>query len=70
MEILIFKTNISSPIGLQAIWDALKSLGINQFIIDFQDVNKILKVVSDRIISIDRIINSLSALRYYCEEMI
>ena len=70
MEILIFKTNISSPIGLQAIWDALKSLGINQFIIDFQDVNKILKVVSDRVISIDRIINLLSALGYYCEEMI
>ncbi|MEY4538699.1 MAG: hypothetical protein RLZZ306_456, partial [Bacteroidota bacterium] len=36
MEILQFKTNITSPIGIQAIWDALKSLGINHFNIDFQ----------------------------------
>ncbi len=27
MEILTFKTNISSPIGIQAIWDSLKKLG-------------------------------------------
>lgn len=69
MEILQFKTNITSPIGIQAIWDALKSLGIYQFYIDFQGVDKILRIVSEGIISIENIINSLSELGYKCEKL-
>lgn len=69
MEILIFKTNITSPIGIQAIWEALKSLGIYQFNIDFQGVDKVLQVVSERIISIDSIVNSLANLGYRCEKL-
>ncbi len=69
MEILQFRTNITSPIGIQAIWDALKSLGIYQFNIDFEGVDKILKIVSDSIISIESVINSLSSLGYKCEKI-
>lgn len=69
MEIIQFKTNITSPIGIQAIWDALKTLGINYFNIDFQSVDKILKVVSHGIISIESVITSLSNLGYRCEKL-
>jgi hypothetical protein len=69
MEILQFKTNITSPIGIQAIWDALKSLGINYFNIDFQGVDKILRVVSEGIISIESIVDSLTSLGYRCEKL-
>jgi len=51
MEILIFKTNISSPIRIQAIWDSLKLLGINNFNIDFLAADKILRVVGEHLIS-------------------
>lgn len=70
METLQFKTNITSPIGIQAIWEALKSLGIYQFNIDFQGVDKILQVISEGVISIESIVNSLSDLGYSCEELI
>ena len=69
MEILQFKTNITSPIGIQAIWDALKTLGINYFNIDFHGVDKILRVTSDSIISIESVINSLGNLGYRCEKL-
>ena len=70
MEVLQFKTNITSPIGIQEIWETLKSLGIYQFNIDFQGVDKILRVVSDKILSTDTVIDSLSKLGYYCEILI
>ena len=69
MEILQFKTNITSPIGIQAIWDALKNLGINYFNIDFQGVDKILRVVSEGVISIEGVISSLTILGYRCEKL-
>ncbi len=69
MEILQFKTNITSPIGIQAIWDALKSLGIYYFNIDFHGVDKILRVTSDAIISIESVIESLANLGYHCEKL-
>ena len=69
MEILIFKTNIASPIGIQAIWDSLKTLGISNFNIDFLDVDKVLRVVGERLISAEKIIEALSHLGYRCEEL-
>ena len=69
MEIFILKTNITSLIGIQLLWDTLKSLGINQFNIDFHDVNKVLKVVSERVISIESVINAIQNLGYQCEEL-
>jgi hypothetical protein len=70
MEILQFKTNITSPIGIQAIWDSLKSLGINNFNIDFWDVDKVLRVVGEHLISAEKIIEAISHLGYRCEELI
>jgi hypothetical protein len=69
MEILIFKTNISSPIRIQAIWDSLKLLGINNFNIDFLAADKILRVVGEHLISAERIIEALGRLGYRCEEL-
>ena len=69
MEILIFKTNIASPIGIQAIWDSLKTLGISNFNIDFLDVNKVLRVVGEHLISAEKIIEALCLLGYRCEEL-
>lgn len=69
METLMLKTNITSPISIQAIWDALKSLGIYQFNIDFQGVDKILKIVTERIITIESIIHTIQNLGYQCEEL-
>jgi hypothetical protein len=69
MEIFILKTNISSPIGIQSLWDALKSLGVYQFNIDFHDVNKVLKVVAERMITKESIINAIQSLGYQCEEL-
>ncbi|MEA5460912.1 hypothetical protein VB796_17765 [Arcicella sp. LKC2W] len=69
MEIFILKTNITSPIGIQLLWDTLKSLGINQFNIDFHDVNKVLKVVSERVIGIESVIHAIRNLGYQCEEL-
>jgi tRNA G26 N,N-dimethylase Trm1 len=69
MEIQSFKTNINSPIGIQAIWDALKSVGISNFNIDFYDVNKILKIVSDPFTPYEKIINALVGLGYQCEKL-
>jgi hypothetical protein len=69
MEILTFKTNISSPIGIQAIWDSLKKIGVNNFNIDFLDVDKILKIITDHRISSEKIIEVISRLGYHCEEL-
>ncbi|PWK15057.1 hypothetical protein LV89_04995 [Arcicella aurantiaca] len=69
MEILHFKTNISSPIGIQAIWDSLKVLGVNKFNIDFWDVDNILKVMADQFISSEKIIEVICRLGYHCEEL-
>ena len=69
MEILIFKTNISSPIGIQAIWDSLKTLGISNFNIDFLTVDKVLRVVGEHYISAEKIIEAISRLGYRCEEL-
>ncbi len=69
METLVFKTNIASPIGIQAIWDALKSIGISNFNIDFHDVNKVLKIVSEQFTPCEKIINALAGLGYQCEKI-
>ncbi|MDR6564538.1 MULTISPECIES: hypothetical protein [Arcicella] len=69
METLMFKTNITSPIGIQAIWDALKSVGISNFNIDFHDVNKVLKIVSEQFTPSEKIINALVGLGYQCEKI-
>lgn len=69
MEILFFKTNITSPIGIQAIWDSLKKIGVNNFNIDFLDVDKILKIITDHRISSEKIIEVISRLGYHCEEL-
>ncbi|MFC0182263.1 hypothetical protein SAMN04515674_101244 [Pseudarcicella hirudinis] len=67
MKILVFKTNISSPIGIQAVWDALKSLNVSSFNIDFQDVNKILQVAVEGFTPPERIVMVLRQLGYRCE---
>jgi hypothetical protein len=69
MEILFFKTNIASPIGIQAIWDSLKTLGINHFVIDFFGIDKVLRVVSDQAISAKTVIETICGLGYHCEEL-
>ncbi|WP_044175624.1 hypothetical protein [Flectobacillus major] len=69
MKTLAFKTNITSPIGIQAVWDALKSVGVNSFNIDFADFNHALSIASERMIAPITVISVLSKLGYYCEEM-
>ena len=69
MEILFFKTNIASPIGIQSIWDSLKTLGVNYFVIDFIGINKVLRVMCENFIPSEKIIEVISNLGYRCEEL-
>jgi calcineurin-like phosphoesterase len=65
MQTLIFNTNITSPIGIQAIWEALKTLGINNFNIDFQQMN--LKIITEHLSITDDIIKAICSLGYNCK---
>ncbi len=67
MKQLTFKTNIHSPIGIQAIWDALKEIGVTHFNIDFIDLNHAMKIASEHLISPQHIITVLKQLGYTCE---
>jgi hypothetical protein len=69
MEILFFKTNITSPIGIQAVWDSLKSLGVHYFVIDFIGIDNTLRVMCEQIIPTEKIIEAISNLGYSCEEL-
>jgi hypothetical protein len=69
MEILFFKTNITSPIGIQAIWDSLKTLKINYFVIDFIGIDHVLRIMCEQLISPEKIIEVISNLGYHCEEL-
>jgi hypothetical protein len=69
MEILFFKTNITSPIGIQAIWDSLKTLGVNYFVIDFIGMDNVLRVMCEKLILPEKVIEVLSNLGYCCEEL-
>lgn len=70
MNILFFKTDISSPIGIQAIWDTLKSIEVTNFNIDFSDINKVLKISTEKRINAKAIIHSLNNIGYSCEELL
>jgi hypothetical protein len=67
MNILMFRTDIQSPIGIQSIWEALKPLGIKSFSIDFSDFNHALSVVSEELITPQSISKALKGIGYYCE---
>ena len=69
MATLTFKTNITSPLGIQALWDSLRSIGVNSFKINFTDFDNALTVVSDYLIPPKHIISIIRRLGYDCEEL-
>ncbi|MDI9877231.1 MULTISPECIES: hypothetical protein [Bacteroidota] len=67
MNILMFRTDIQSPIGIQSVWEALQPLGIKSFSIDFSDFNHALSVVSEELITPQSISTALKGIGYYSE---
>lgn len=70
METLFFRTNITSPIGIQAVWDSLKTLGVSYFVIDFIGIDNVLRIMCEQFISTEKIIEAISNLGYRCEELV
>jgi hypothetical protein len=69
MESHSFKTNISSPLGIQSIWDSLKPLGVECFNIDFTTPDRVLQLMAEHLVSPEKVAEAIRCLGYQCEEL-
>ncbi|WP_298758167.1 methyltransferase type 11 [uncultured Psychroserpens sp.] len=70
MNIYIFKTNIETKKEADNIKKMLSSaLGIKQFSIDLEDVDKVLRIEAHKILDESKIINEVISGGFSCEEL-
>ncbi|WP_298894325.1 methyltransferase type 11 [uncultured Psychroserpens sp.] len=70
MNIYIFKTNIETKKEADNIKKMLNStLGIKQFSIDLEDVDKVLRIEAHKILDESKIINEVISGGFSCEEL-
>ncbi len=69
MNTLIFKTNIKSDKDFTAVKRALtEKKKINDCTIDFEDVDKVLRILSDSYTAAE-VENEIHGLGFYCKEL-
>ncbi len=67
-QILVFKTNIKTPQDTLAIKDALNIDAIEQWTVDTEDTDCVLRVVTQTL-SINEMINIITNEGYECSEL-
>ncbi|MBI3259158.1 MAG: hypothetical protein HYZ54_06770 [Ignavibacteriae bacterium] len=68
-HILIFKTNIHSPIDMEAIAPHLDSPHIIRWSVDREDIDRVLRIEATHDASTE-IINTIQKAGYLCEELL
>ena len=69
MDILIFKTNINSPGDFNLVRNGLnENHDVKECTIDFQDRDKVLRVISDKL-TVRQVEKKLGLLGFYCREL-
>lgn len=69
LSVLLFKTNIRTEIDKQFMTQLMQQHEINQWTVDQEDVDCVLRIVSNEVQQ-NEVIDLLSQHGYHCEELI
>jgi len=69
MKILVFKSNISNDNDMSELKTVfLKHSYVNGWSVDFEDIDKVLRIESSEDLSEDEVVKMVCLVGFYCEE--